>query len=72
MKDLFTKITSGAAAIAVLFVGLAMAGLGLTVMAKFALAAVGLALVIRPFTTGAKSASADKQSETFRQTHAAA
>jgi membrane protein implicated in regulation of membrane protease activity len=75
MKDLFTKITSGAAGFAVLFVGLAMAGLGLTVMAMFAmfaLAAIGLALVVRPFMAATTSDSADKQPAAFRQNPATA
>lgn len=75
MKDLFTKITSGAAGYAVLFVGLAMAGLGLSVMAMFAilaLAAIGLALVIRPFMATTRPDSADEEPGVFRRNPAAA
>ncbi|WP_306142004.1 hypothetical protein [Roseibium sp. MMSF_3412] len=52
MKTFMTKVTSAAAAAVALFVGCALAGLGLVVMAllaMFALAATGLALLAAPF-----------------------
>ncbi len=52
MKTVLAKITSAAAAAVALFVGCALAGLGLVVMAllaMFALAATGLALLAAPF-----------------------
>lgn len=52
MKALLTRITSAAAAGFVLLIGAAMAGLGLTVMAVlalFAMAAFGFALIAAPF-----------------------
>lgn len=52
MKTFMTKVTSAAAAAVALFVGCALAGLGLVVMALlaiFALAATGLAMIAAPF-----------------------
>ena len=52
MKAFFSKITSTAASAVLVLIGLAMAGLGLTVvgvLALFAMAAVGLAILAAPF-----------------------
>ncbi len=59
MKTLANKITSGLAGAVVLLVGGAMAGLGLAViafLALFALAAIGLALLAKPFVAMADTA----------------
>lgn len=52
MKNLFNKLTSTVAAAIVVFIGAVMAGLGLTVvavLAMFALAVLGLAVIAAPF-----------------------
>lgn len=52
MKNLLNKLTSTAAAAIVVFIGAVMAGLGLTVvavLAMFALAVLGLAVIASPF-----------------------
>ena len=75
MKSLFAKITSTAAGAIVLLVGCAMAGLGLTViavLAMFALAVLGLALLARPFMALSEQNADDEAAEIFRERPSAA
>ena len=74
MKSLLAKTTSTAAGAIVILVGCAMAGLGLTVIAVvalFALAAFGLALLARPFVAWAKPNGADLENVSYRENQTA-
>jgi predicted Kef-type K+ transport protein len=75
MKNLLTKITSGVAGAIVLLVGCAMAGLGLSVIAFLAmvtLAAIGLALLAKPFVSVVEQRGPEGQQGIFQDRPAAA
>lgn len=75
MKSVFNKMTSTAAGVVVFLVGCALAGLGFTVLAffaMFALAAYGLALIAAPFVELAMKTEDASEFEDISTTQTAA
>ena len=70
MKDILAKVTAIGAAALALFVGFALAGFGLMVMAglaMLALVATGLALLATPFMPKAENEHENAEFETVRE-----